>query len=65
MRYSTQPKFKKYVKWYGFLSFARKYGDKFGKKLIDIATKKGIDAVKTASKRVVQKSEATADLIGN
>ena len=66
MRYSTQSKFKKYVKRYGFLSFARKFGEKYGKKIIDIATKKGIDAAKTASKRVVQKSaEATADLIGN
>ena len=35
MRYSTQPKFKKYVKGYSFLSFARKCGDKYGKKLID------------------------------
>ena len=29
------------------------------------ATKTGIDAAKTASKRVVQKTEATGDLIGN
>ena len=34
--------------------------------MIDTVTKKGIDAVKTASKRVVQKSaEATGDLIRN
>ena len=33
---------------------------------MDIATKTGIDAAKTASKRVVQKAaEATGDLIGN
>ena len=33
---------------------------------MDTATKTGMDAVKTASKRVVQKSaEATGDLIGN
>ena len=48
------------------MSFARKLGDKYGKKLIDIATKTGIDAAKTASKRVVQKTaEATGDLTGN
>ena len=36
------------------------------KKLIDIATKTGIDAEKTASKRIVQKTaKATGDLIGN
>ena len=66
MRYSTKPRFRKYVKGYGFLSFARKFDDKYGKKLMDTATKTGIDAAKTASKRVVQKTaEATGDLIGN
>ena len=48
------------------MSFARKFGDKYDKKLMDTATKTGIDAAKTASKRVVQKTaEATGDLIGN
>ena len=56
MRYSTEAKFRKYVQRYGFLSFARKFGDKYGKKLMDTATKTGIDAAKTASKKVVQKS---------
>ena len=66
MRYSTEPKYKKYIEGYGFLSFARKFGDKYGKKLIDTATKTGIDAAKTASKGVVQKTaEATGDLIRN
>ena len=66
MRYSTEPRFRKYVKGYGFLSFARKFGNKYGKKLMDTATKTGIDASKTACKRVVQKTaEATGDLIGN
>ena len=66
MRYSTEPKLRKYVKGYGFLSFARTFGDKDGKKLTDAATKTGIDAVKTASKRVVQKTaEATGDFVGN
>ena len=27
MRYSTETRFRKYVKGYGFLSFARKFGD--------------------------------------
>ena len=66
MKHSTEPRFKKYIKGYGFLSFARKFGDKFGKKLIDAATKTGINGAKTASKRVVLKTaEATDDLIGN
>ena len=66
MRYSAEPRFRKYVKGYDFLSFARKCGDKYGKKLMDIATKTGIDAAKTASERLIQKAaEATGDLIGN
>ena len=65
MRYSAEPKFRKYIKGYGFLSFARKSGDKYGKKLMNTATKAGMDAVK-AFKRVVKKTaEATGDLIGN
>ena len=48
------------------MSFTRKLGDKYGKKLMDTATKTRIDAAKTTSKRVVQKTaEATRDLIGN
>ena len=48
------------------MSLARKVGDKYGRKLIIDATKAAIDAAKTASKRVVQKTEeATGDLIGN
>ena len=66
MKYSTEPRIRKYVKGYGFLSFVRKFGDKYGKQLIDTATKTGIDAAKTAFKRVVQKTaEAAGDLIGN
>ena len=66
MRYSTEPRFRKYVRGYSFLSFARTFGNKHGKQLMDTATKTGIDAAKTVSKRVVQKTaEAAGDLIGN
>ena len=66
MGYSAERKFIKYVKRYGFLLFARKFGDKYGKRLMDTATNTGIDTAKTASKRVVQKTAgATGDLIGN
>ena len=54
MKYSTEPKFRKYIKGYGFFFFFRKFGDKYGKKLMDTTTKTGIDAAKTTSKRVVQ-----------
>ena len=66
MRYLTEPRLRKYVKWHSFLSFARKFGDKYCKILMDTATKTGIDAAKAVSKRVVQKTaEATVDLIEN
>ena len=32
MRYSIEPRFRKYVKDYGFLSFAKKFGNKDGRK---------------------------------
>ena len=48
------------------MSFTRKFGDKYGKKLVDTATKTRIDVAKKASKRIVQKTaEATGDLIWN
>ena len=43
MRYSLEPKKRKYVEAYGFLSFARNFRGKYGKKLMDTITKKGID----------------------
>ena len=48
MRYSTEPRFRKYVKGCGFLSFARKFVNTFCKKSIHTATKTGMDTAKTA-----------------
>ena len=69
MSYSTEPIFRKHIKGYSFLSFARKFGDKYGKKLMGAAkeqTETGIGPEKTAFKRLIQKTaEATGNLIGN
>ena len=46
-QYSIQLRTRKYVKGYGFLSFARKYK----KQLFNT----GLDSLKTASKKVVHK----------
>ena len=54
--------FNRTIKGYGFLSFARKFGDKYGKKLMDTATKTGIDAAKTASKTVVRKTAEAKEI---
>ena len=60
MRYSTEPRFRKYVKGYGFLSFAKRFGNKYG-----YSNKNRNGCCKTASKIVVQKTaEAAGDLIG-
>ena len=66
MRYLTEPKYRKHVEGYGVLSFVRKFGDEYGKKLMDTVTKTGINVAKTSSNRVVEKpAETTEDLIGN
>ena len=70
MRYSIEPRDRIYVKGYGFLSFAKNMGkslsNKYCQKLLDSTKKSTTDAIKTASKREIQKkAEATGDLIGN
>ena len=66
MRHSLEPEYRKYMKGYGFLSFVKTFGDKYGKKLVDTATNTGKTFAKTASKKVVHKTaEATGDLVSN
>ena len=70
MRYSIEPRDRIYVKGYGFLSFAKNMGknlsNKYGQKRFDSAKKSTTDAIKTTSKKAIQKTEeATGDLIGN
>ena len=70
MRYSIEPRDRIYAKGYGFLSFAKNMGahlsNKYGQKLLDGAKKSTTDAIRTASKRAIQKiAEVTRDLIGN
>ena len=66
MRYSIESRERRFVKGYGFMSFARNFSDKYSKSLID----KGIDVskkfAKTAGKKILKKTaKATGDLIGN
>ena len=62
MRYLIEAKYRKYVKGYGFLSFARKSGDKYGKKLMDTATKTGVDAAKTVLKESFKKLQKLKEI---
>ena len=41
MRYSIEPRERRYLKGYGFMSFARNFGNKYGKKLMNTAIKTG------------------------
>ena len=66
MRYLVEPKQRKYVKGYGFLSFAKNIGknmsNKYSQKLFYSAKKSTTDAIKTASRRAIQQTEeATGD----
>ena len=70
MRYSIELQDRIYVKGYGFLSFTKNMGkslsNKYGQKLLDSAKKSTTDAIKTGSKRAIQKTaESTCDLIDN
>ena len=70
MRYSIEPRGRIYVKGYGFLSFAENMGkslsNTYGQKPLDSAKKSTTDAIKTASKRAIQKNRrSNCDLIGN
>ena len=62
IQYSIELRTRKYVQGYEFLSFARNFSNKYSKQLLDT----GLDALKTASKKVVHKAaEATDEFIRN
>ena len=76
--YSIEPREQIFIKCYRFFSFAKNMGKNIGKtisknlsgkysqKLLNHAKQSTTSALKTNSKRVIQKTaEATGDLIGN
>ena len=77
-RHSLQSRERIFVKGYGIFYFAnnmgksngkyisKKVSSKYSQKLLDHAKQSVTDALKTTSKRIIQKTaEATDDLIGN
>ena len=52
MRHSLEPEYRKYIKGYGFLSFVRNIGDKYGKKLMNTAIKTGTNFNSKYSKKL-------------
>ena len=78
MRYSLEPNNRRYVRGYGFLSLAKNFRSKYGKKLINSAKtfskskygktlkKEGLKFAKTSGKQIIKRTEeSTGDLIGN
>ena len=76
MRYSVEPNDRIYVQGYGFLPHAKNIGthttviknlsNKYSQKLLNTTKKSTTHAIKTASKRAIQKTaETTGELIGN
>ena len=62
MRYSIEPRERRFVKGYGFMSFARNFNDKYSKSLMDASK----TFAKTAGKKILKEpAKATGDLIGN
>ena len=78
MRNSLEPTYRRYVQDYGFLSFARNFGDKYGKtlmstaikvgtskygkKVIDATKKQGSEFAKTAVKRIFKKAQKQQEI---
>ena len=62
MRFSIEPREGRYVKGYGFMSFARNFNDKYSKSLMELSK----SFAKTAGKKILKETaKATGDLIGN
>ena len=61
MRYSIEPRERRYVKGYRFMYFARNFNDKYSKSLMDLSK----TFAKTAGKKILKETaKATGDLIG-
>ena len=67
MRYSRESKDRIYVKWYGFLPFAKNMGknviNKYGQKLLDSPKRSTTDAIKTAIQKEQFKKQQKQQVI--
>ena len=62
MRYSIEPRERRYVKGHGFMSFTRNFNDKYSKSLMDASK----TFAKTAGIKILKETaKATGDLLGN
>ena len=56
MRYSLEPRYRRYVQGQGFMSFARNIGNEYGKKIFDKIIDVGKSAKKKYGKKILDKS---------
>ena len=68
MRHSLEPEYRKYIKGYGFLSFAQNFGDKYGKTIMNTAIKRGTNFnskyVKKLTDTAIKKGKHFASIAG-
>ena len=58
MHYSIEPRERRYVKGYGFMSFARNFNDKYSKSLMDLSK----TFAKTAGKKYLKKQQKQLEI---
>ena len=56
MRYSLEPRYRKYVQGQGFMSFAKSIGNKYGKKLLDESIDVGKNMSNKYGRKILGKS---------
>ena len=62
MRYSIEPRERRFVKGYGFMSFARNFSDKYSKSLMDKRIDVSKKFAKTASKKYLKKQQKQLEI---
>ena len=58
MCYSIEPRKRRFVKGYGFMSFARNFNDKYSKSLMDLSK----TFAKTAGKKYLKKKQKQQEI---
>ena len=62
MRYSFEPRERRFVKGYGFMSFARNFSDKYSKSLMDKRIDVSKNFAKTAGRKYLKKQQKQREI---
>ena len=63
--YFIEPRTRKFVQGYGFLSIARNLSKKYGKQLLDTATKTGLNAPQSVKNIVHRAAQTNSEFFTN